>query len=354
MAYRDLYNVLGVSRGASQDEIKKAYRKLAMQWHPDKTGNDPVAAQRFKDITLAYGVLSDPDERSRYDRLGPLYTEDGRPPRPEDLEQTLSSMVGRWFGRGKPPKGEDLRYTLTLDLEDVYEGTTRKIVVPRRVRCTTCGGDGADPHGGKQVCEVCSGTGRSTGRLLRTSCYHCDGEGFVVTKTCGSCDGEGVIGSEDAIEVVIPPGVATGQKLKLNGKGNAPKGPGPEGDLYVVVNVADHALFRRRGKDVVVDLPLTFAEMALGADVPVPTLDGRTTIRVPPGTPPGRIFRLAGRGLPKVGGGSRGDVHLQVTLEVPEDLDPRQRDELARWSAALSEAAHPRRQAFDQAVRSRE
>lgn len=353
MAYRDLYNVLGVSRNASQDEIKKAYRTLAMQWHPDRTGGDEEAAQRFKDISLAYRTLSDPDQRARYDRLGPLYNADGRPPRPEEMEDAVQSVVARFFGRGKPPRGEDLRYTLTVSLEDVARGTTQRITVPRQARCGTCGGDGADPNGGKQVCDVCGGTGRSQGRLFRSSCYHCNGEGFIITRACPTCDGARVVRTEDTLEVKVPPGVATGQKLKLVGKGSAPAGPGPEGDLYVVINVAEHDLFERRGTDLVVRLPVTIRELVLGAQVDVPTLDGRTTVRVPAGTPPGRILRLSGRGLPGVKGGPRGDLHLQITLEIPTDLDEPQREALAAWADRLPANAHPERTAFDVAVRAR-
>ncbi|TVQ92175.1 MAG: molecular chaperone DnaJ [Deltaproteobacteria bacterium] len=352
MAHRDLYNVLGVSRGASQDDIKKAYRKLALQWHPDRTGNDDEASGRFKEVTYAYKVLSDPTERARYDRLGPLYTPDGRPPRPEDLNDTVSSVVGRWFGRKNEKKGEDLRYTLTLTLEEVAKGSTRRVVVPRKARCSACGGDGAAPQG-KALCEICDGTGRTKGLLLRTDCFHCDGKGFTIVEPCGECHGEGRVELEDKIDVNVPGGVATGQKLRVSGKGNAPLGAGAVGDLFVIVNVADHPLFARRGEDLVVEMPTTYAELALGADIDVPTLDGRTTIRVPPGTPPGRIFRLAGRGLPRIGRSGRGDLHLQVVLEVPEQLAADQRDALQSWSSSLAEDAHPRRRSFDEAVRAR-
>lgn len=353
MAYRDLYNVLGVSRSATPDEVKKAYRKLAMQWHPDRTGGDEAAAQRFKDITLAYKTLSDPVERARYDRLGPLYTPDGKPMRPDELNETVAGIVGRFFRRDRKSKGKDLRYTLTLDLEAVAGGCKRNITLPRQVRCRTCGGDGARPGDGKSVCTVCSGTGRSAGRVLRASCYHCAGQGFVVDHPCETCDGDGRRGVEETLQVTVPAGVATGQKLKLGGKGDAPSGQGPEGDLYVVINIADHPLFRRRGEDVLLDVPLTFTELALGADVEVPILEGTTTVRIAPGTPPGRILRLAGRGLPRSTGGPRGDLHLQLTLDLPSDLDSDQREALATWSARLNPGAHPQRQAFDDAVRDR-
>lgn len=352
MATRDFYNILGVGRDASQDDIKRAYRNLARRWHPDHNG-DPEAEGRFKDITAAYRTLSDPEKRARYDRLGPLYTEDGRPPRPEDLNEVVGSMFGGLFRRRGREPGEDLRYTVSLSLEEVAQGIEKEIVVPRLVRCRTCGGDGAEPDG-KETCTVCGGSGRATGpRLFRSECYHCDGKGFVVTKACGRCDGDGRTTLEDALKVKVPPGVATGQKLKLAGKGNAPRGSGAEGDLYVIVNVADHPLFRRRGDDLLVELPLTFQEVALGADVTVPTLDGTTAIRIPPGSPSGKILRLAGRGLPKVGRKSRGDLHLQIVLEVPEGLTEAQQAELARWAESLPPTAHPRRATFDRAVEAR-
>lgn len=354
MSQRDYYNVLGVQRNASQDEIKRAYRNLALRWHPDRNPNDEASVQRFKDITEAYQTLSDPDARARYDRLGPLYTPDGRPPRPEELNEVFGTLFDNLFRRRRDTPGEDLRYTCTVQLEEVASGTEKSIVVPRRVRCRTCGGDGAAPDGGREACKPCGGTGKATGpRLFRTECYHCDGRGWVVVKKCPNCEGDGRAPIEDALKVKIPPGVATGTKLKIRGKGDAPRGAGAEGDLYVIVSVADHPLFRRRGDDVLVDLPLTFAEATLGADVPVPTLDGRTTIRIPPGTTPGRIFRLGGRGLPAVDGGGRGDLHVQVTIEIPDHLDEGRREALRAWAAALEPTHHPKRAEFDRAVEAR-
>lgn len=355
MATPDYYNILGVSRKATPDDIKKAYRGLAFRWHPDRNQEDKDAEQRFKDITAAYRCLSNPDERSRYDRLGPLYNPDGRPPRPEEVGEVASTVWGNIFRRRKQQRGEDLRYTVSLSLEEVASGIEREVVIPRFVRCPTCGGDGADPDGGKQECEVCGGSGRASGpRLFRTDCYHCEGSGFQITKPCPECEGDCRVGVEDALKVKVPAGVATGQKLKLAGKGNAPRGSGTEGDLFVIVSVAEHDLFRRRGDDVLVEVPLTFSEVALGSDVTVPTLEGTTTIRIPPGTPPGRVFRLAGRGLPKVGGSRRGDLHLQVALEVPAGLGAEQQEALRAWAGALPEGAHPQRAAFDRAMEGRE
>ncbi len=357
MSNRDYYNVLGVPRNAQQDEIKKSYRSLAMRWHPDRNPDDPEAEQHFKDITEAYRVIGDPDQRARYDRLGPLYNPDGRPPRPEELNAVVGAMFGNLFGRGrkKNQAGEDLRYTISLSLEEVASGIDKEIIVPRKVRCKLCGGDGADPDGGREVCSVCDGSGRSSGpRLFRTSCYHCEGNGFTIAKSCNRCSGEGRQSIEDTLTVKVPAGVATGQKLKLKSKGNSPSGSGAEGDLFVVVNVAEHGLFRRRGDDVLVELPLTYAELTLGADVEVPTLEGATTIRIPAGTSPAKIFRLAARGLPRVGRKGRGDLHLQVALEIPVNLSESEQGILRDWLQILPENCHPQRSAFDAAVKGRE
>lgn len=355
MATRDYYNILGVERGASLDDIKRAYRVLARKWHPDRNQGDAAAEARFKDITEAYRTLSDPEKRSRYDRLGPLYTEDGRPPRPEDLNAVVGTMWNNLFRRRPNRRGEDLRYTVSVTLEEVASGAEKEIVVPRFVACRTCGGDGADPDGGKQTCTVCKGSGRASGpRLLRTDCYHCSGRGFTVARACPTCGGDGRNGLEDVLRVKVPAGVATGQKLKVASKGNAPRGSGEAGDLFVIVSVADHPLFRRRGDDVMLELPLTFPELALGADVTVPTLEGTTTIRIPPQSPPGKVLRLAGRGLPHVGQGpGRGDLHLQLALEVPSDLEESQRQQLVAWASTLPRGTHPRRAQFDQWVEER-
>ena len=355
MARRDYYNVLGIDRGTSQEAIKKAYRKLAMRWHPDRNPGDASAEQRFKDITEAYRVLGDPEERARYDRLGPLYSSDGRPPRPDELNEIMGSMVGNLFRRRRrDDPGEDLRYTLSLSLEDVASGVDKEIIVPRRIRCRTCGGIGAAPDGGQEKCPVCTGTGKSRGNLLfRTECYHCDGKGHVIVEPCDGCDGAGLVRIEDPLLVKVPSGVATGQKLKLKGKGDSARGNARDGDLFVIVNVSDHPLFTRRGDDLLATLPLSYRELVVGADVAVPTLDGSTQIRIPPGTPTGRIFRLANRGLPHVGRGGRGDLHYEVELEIPQNLSDSERDGLTGWADALPQECHPRRAAFDEAVRER-
>jgi molecular chaperone DnaJ len=353
VATRDLYNILGITKSASNDEVKKAYRSLARRWHPDKNPGDAKAAARFKDINEAYRTLSDPDKRRRYDRLGPLYTEDGRPPKPEDVNEVVSNVFNNLFGRNPDARGEDLRYTISLTLEEVAQGAGKEITVPRFVPCNTCGGDGADPDGGRVRCDVCDGSGKSNGRLFRSSCYHCSGQGFRVEKRCPTCGGDGRKGIEDVLTVKVPKGVATGQKLKVAAKGNAARGDGDAGDLFVIVSVADHELFRRRGDDLLVELPLTFDELALGADVAIPTLDGHTSIRIPPGSLPGKVLRLGNRGLPRLGASSKGDLHVQLVLEVPTGLDADQRKALEQWARSLPTSSHPRRAAFDRAVQER-
>jgi molecular chaperone DnaJ len=346
---RDYYNVLGVNRAADADEVKRAYRTLALRWHPDRNPGDAIAEQRFKDINEAYRVLSDAELRARYDRLGPLFTEDGRPPRPDEVSDVVTRVWDNLWGRKRKTRGEDLRYTLSVTLEQVATGAQREVVVPRLIRCVTCNGVGA-PSSQREPCKACAGTGKTTGnRLLRTTCFHCKGRGFTVLAPCNDCRGDGRITLEEALRVKVPPGVATGQKLKLAGKGND-SADGTPGDLLVLIDVADHAWFRRRGDDLVVTVPITFGEATLGGDIAVPTLTGRTTIRVAPGTTHGRVLRLAGRGLPSPAGTGTGDMHIEVAVEIPTGLSEAERARLMAWFDALPASRQPRREAFQLAL----
>ena len=356
MAYRDYYNILGVPKRATQQEIKQAYRDLARKWHPDRhPGNDQVES-KFKDINEAYNTLGDAEKRARYDRLGPLYTESGRPPRPDEVNAAFGTMVGSLFRRKKKAQqGSDLRYTLSIDLEDALAGTEREIRVPRKQRCKTCQGDGAEPEIGKVTCDACQGSGFSkTSRLFKTSCYHCSGQGFRVAESCGTCNGDGTIGFEDTLKVTVPPGVATGQKLRLAEKGDAPRGTGVVGDLFVIISVREHSLFRRRGQDLITDLPLTFAEITNGTEVDVPTLSGKTAIKIPAGTQSGQVFRLSGKGLPSATSRGRGDLHLTVQMEVPKELSAAQKNKLQQWFDGLDQQNHPQRAAYQAALRERQ
>lgn len=358
MARRDYYTVLGVSRTASPDEIRKAFRKLALKYHPDRNPGDVDAETRFREVAEAWDVLGDPEKRVRYDRLGPLYTPSGRPPSPDEMNDILRDALNGLFRRRRPDgPGEDLKYTISLTLEEAARGLERTLTVGRTVRCRECDGSG-DAREGRTPCETCNGTGKSaTRRLFRTECATCDGKGYKPGARCGRCHGEKRHPLEESLKVKVPPGVATGQKLKLRGKGNDPAptlgySAGPPGDLLVLINVEEHPLFRRRGPDLLVEVPVTYAEAALGCELVVPTLDGTTTIRVPPGTPSGRSFRLAGRGMAGEGSG-KGDLHVRVQVEIPAELDEEARRLLVAYAERAGPGSHPQRQAFAAHLRGR-
>lgn len=358
MARRDYYTVLGVSRTASADEIRRAFRQLALKYHPDRNPGDADAERKFREVAEAWDTLGDPEKRQRYDTLGPLYTPSGRPPSPDELNEVLRDAFNGLFRRRRPEgPGEDLKYTLVLSLEDAAKGVERSLTVGRTVRCRDCDGSG-DAREGRTPCAVCGGSGKSAARrLFRTECPQCDGKGYKPTARCERCGGEKRHPQEETLKVKVPPGVATGQKLKLRGKGNDPVpvvgvSPGPAGDLYVIVNVEEHPLFRRRGPDLLCEVPITYAEAALGAELVVPTLDGTTTIRVPPGTQPGKSFRLAGRGMPG-DGGAKGDLHVRVQVEVPATLDEEARRLLQAFAERTGTGGHPARKAYHDAVRGR-
>jgi len=353
VARNDFYNILGVERTATPTEIKKAYRALAMRWHPDRNADDPIAEARFKDISEAYRILSDDEKRARYDRLGPLFQEDGRPPTPDDLQEAMGRMWSNLWGRDGKNRGTDAKFTLTVTLEEVATGVTREMTIHRKVRCRDCDGVGAQPAD-RVTCSACSGTGRSRGaRLLRSKCFHCDGRGFEIKSACPTCHGEGVHPRAETLAVKVPKGVASGQKLKLKGKGDQDRDSGLAGDVFVVIDVAEHKLFQRRGADLVLDVPLTLAEAAAGADVAIPTLTGRTTVRVPPGTQPGKLLRLAGRGLPDLGSNRTGDLHLHLLVEIPVGLTREESSALQSWASSLPAERHPAREALNRAAESR-
>jgi molecular chaperone DnaJ len=352
LARRDYYTVLGVGRDASSAEVKQAFRELALRYHPDRRPEDLDAEKRFREIVEAYETLSDPENRARYQRLGPLYRPDGQPPTPEELNEFVARTVGSWLRRGQPDKGEDLRFTLAISLEAVSDGAEREIEVPRQVCCRRCEGQGADTDTGRRMCADCEGTGRAKQRrIFRSACPRCDGRGWIAVKACAQCGGDGHHGTAERLKVRIPAGVASGQKLKLRQKGNESKNGGDSGDLYVLVSVEPHPLFQRRGKDLLVDVPITFAHAALGAEIAVPTLRGGTTIRLPAGTESGKTFRLAGQGLPDATGGRKGHLHLRVVVEVPPTLDKRARALLSEFAAIADEQAHPQRAAFLEALK---
>jgi len=357
MAKRDYYEVLGVSRDATQEEIKKAYRRLAKRYHPD-LNKDGGSAEKFKEVAEAYEVLSDPEKRAQYDRFGHVGPEQGFDFDIHDFTRAREAFdefgFGRsafdeifdlFFGEGlrttrararrksRAQRGEDLEYRLKLSLEDVALGTKLRITVPRYVQCDRCGGVGIEPGSRAEVCPVCGGTGQVEYRyqtllgsfLNVRTCERCGGTGEVIKNPCSKCRGRGRIKEESKISITIPAGVDTGSRLRLAGEGNAGIGGGPSGDLYIVVEVKPHDTFRREGDDLYCEVPLKFTQAILGTTLKVPTLDGEEKIKIPPGTQPGTTFRLKGKGIPHLRGSGRGDLFVQVILTIPTKLTREQR-----------------------------
>lgn len=350
---RDYYEVLGVSRDADTEEIKKAYRKLAMQYHPDRNKGDAAAEEKFKEVGEAYAVLSDADKRARYDRFGHAGAGAGAGGAPGggfggfefDLSDALRQfMEGGLFGGGMfggrqqsgpmRVRGNDLQMKLVLTLEEIAEGVQKKIKVKRYAPCSECGGSGARKGTTKKNCPTCHGTGQVRqvsrsflGQFVSVQpCTQCRGEGQIISDPCPSCKGEGRERSEGVVTVDIPAGVSAGQYLTLRGEGNAGPHGGPAGDLIVLIDEKPHDYFTRDGDDIVYTLMLTVPQLALGDEVEVPTLTGRARLKIDPGTEPGRVLRMRGKGLKSLHGYATGDELVEIRLQVPKRLTARERE----------------------------
>jgi molecular chaperone DnaJ len=339
---RDYYEVLGIDRSASEVEIKRAFRTQARKFHPD-VNKDPGADVRFKEINEAYEVLSDPQKRQMYDRYGHNGPGAGFGDIGgfADIFESFFGGGSRRGGQRGPQRGSDLRYDLTITFEEAVFGTEKDLDIPALTICEHCGGKGAEPGSGARVCPRCQGSGEL--RRVQQSvfgqfvtvvmCEACGGEGQVMAAPCTECQGQGRVRSNKKLHVRIPAGVDRGQQIRLAGEGEiGPKG-GPPGDLYVVLDVADHALFTRQGYDIYYELPLNIAQATLGAQLEVPTLDGEETLKVPPGTQHGKTFRIRGRGVPHLRSDARGDMYVVANVEIPSKLTGKQRElfrELAR------------------------
>ena len=333
---KDFYQILGVSKRASPEEIKKAYRRLALRFHPDKNPDDPAAAEQFKEITEAYEVLSDPERRLEYDLYGTV----GGPRITEAsdfgvgfgglFEDILGGFLGGFGTRSAAHRGADLRYNLSVTLEEAAKGAKKEILVPRLEACESCRGTGAQPGTRAATCPDCRGRGQvrfSRGFLtVSQTCRRCGGEGNVIGSPCRACRGEARIVTERTVKVKVPPGAETGTQLRISGEGEAGIRGGPAGDLYVVVHVAEHPIFHREGDDLICEVPIAFTQAALGGDAQVPTLNGMIPIYIPPGTQPGTEFRFGGYGLPSLRGYGRGDLRVKVLVEIPSRLTPKQRE----------------------------
>ncbi|MEW6582845.1 MAG: molecular chaperone DnaJ [Actinomycetota bacterium] len=342
----DLYAALGVPRTASQDEIKKAYRALARKYHPDANPDDPKAEERFKEISHAYDVLSDPEKRREYDR-GPAFF-GGNGPRTGggpgmggfgDFADIFTSIF-RGGGRGgrtaQPLRGQDIEVTVNISFEQAMTGVQLPVTVEKRSACATCRGSGAKPGTAPRLCPECNGRGvrgRDLGAFaLSEPCPRCNGNGTVVEQPCETCGGAGTVLGEERLRVRIPPGVKDGTKIRLRGKGEAGVRGGPPGDLLVVSRVAPSVLYTRQGDDLVLEVPVTFAEAALGAKVEIPTIDGTISLTVPAGSESGKALRVRGKGAPRLSGGGRGDLIARLKVLVPASLTKPQREALERFA----------------------
>jgi molecular chaperone DnaJ len=361
MAKRDYYQVLGVERNASQDEIKKAYRKLALQFHPDRNPGNKDAEEKFKEAAEAYEALGDPQKRQRYDQFGHegMRGTDFRPfTDVNDIFSTFGDIFGGSFGGsifdemfgtqtrqrrgGATSQGSDLKVRLKLSLEEIASGVDKKIKIKKWKTCETCNGNGAQSSKGTVTCPVCKGSGeirqvsRSVfGQFVNiTVCHNCNGEGHVVKEPCTTCHGEGRVQGEATIKVAIPAGVGEGNYIPLRGEGNAGRRSGPAGDIIVVIEEEPHQVFTRNGDDVILDLLVSYPEAALGADIEVPTLTGRAKLHVEPGTQSGRVLRMREKGIPHLNNYGRGDQLVRVNVWVPTSLNAQERDLLKQLGQA--------------------
>lgn len=347
MAKRDYYEILGVPRTSTEAEIKRAYRALAVQYHPDKNPGDAAAEEKFKEAAEAYAVLSDAQKRAAYDRFGHQGVGAGAggfgyDPGFSNIEDIFDIFgFGDMFGgrgarRTTVQRGADLRYDLEISLEDAATGKDEKLRIPRLEKCATCDGSGAEKGTTADTCVTCSGSGQtrySQGffSVMRT-CGNCQGKGQIIRTPCKTCRGNGRVEKERTIEIKIPAGVDTGSRLRVNGEGEAGIGGGPSGDLYIVLHIAEHAQFERQGADLYSAVPISFAQAALGAEITVKTLDGEETLKIPAGTQTGTVFTVKSKGMPNLGGRGNGDLFVAVTLVTPKSLTKEQRTLLEQLS----------------------
>ena len=349
---RDYYEVLGIPRGAGEADIKKAYRQLAMQFHPDRNPGDKSAEDRFKSVNEAYTVLSDPDKRAHYDRFGTVapagggFGDAGFGTIFEDIfENIFTGGGGRGGRRARAVRGEDLQYELKITLEEAATGVETKVQIPRLETCDHCAGSGVEPGSKRVTCETCRGRGEvrlSQGFLtVARTCPKCRGEGERVETPCKSCHGEGRQRAERLLQVKIPAGIEDGMQMRVAGEGSGGLLGGPPGDLYVLVRLREHDLFAREGADLYCDLPVSFAQLALGTDVEVPVLAGTTKLKIPAGSQPHQVLRVRGRGMPQLRGRGHGDACYRLILEVPQKLNAKQREALEAFESASRETSGP-------------
>jgi molecular chaperone DnaJ len=366
MAKRDYYAVLGLEKGASEEEIKKAYRRLAVKFHPDKNPGDKVAEENFKELGEAYEVLNDSQKRAAYDQYGHAAFDRrsggfGRAGGFHDPFEVFREVFGGGsifedlFGGGQQDpsqsqRGDDLRYDMEITFEEAAHGCEKEITVTKPERCEECQGTGAEAGSRARNCPTCGGRGQvisSRGIFsIAQTCPHCQGAGRIIDKPCKGCRGNGRREKTSKIKLRIPAGVDSGSRLRSAGNGEAGWRGGPAGDLYVILHVKPHEIFQRDGDDLLCEVPVSFVQAALGADIDVPTLDGKASVKVPAGTQPGTMFRLKGKGVKNIQGYGHGDLHVRVTVEVPTHLSAAQRAKLEEFAGLCNGKESPLSQGF--------
>ncbi|MCZ4351814.1 molecular chaperone DnaJ [Roseovarius aestuarii] len=375
MAKRDFYEVLGVSRGASADEIKKAYRQKAKALHPDSNKDNPNAEAQFKEAGQAYEVLKDAEKKAAYDRFGHAAFEGGMGggggrPGPGggqgDFASAFSDVFDDLFGdfmgarggggRGRAARGSDLRYNMRITLEEAFQGLQKTINVPTSVACKSCEGTGAEGGSEPTTCHTCSGMGKVRAQqgffTVERTCPTCSGLGQIIQNPCNDCGGQGRVEKDRALSVNIPAGVETGTRIRLSGEGEAGMRGGPPGDLYIFIEVAKHALFEREETNLFCNVPVSMATAAMGGDIEVPTIDGgRSRVKIPAGSQSGRQMRLRAKGMPALRGGGAGDMFIELAVETPVNLTSKQK-ELLREFEKLSEDNNPESKSFFRSVKS--
>jgi molecular chaperone DnaJ len=369
LAKQDYYELLGLQKGASDDEIKKAFRKLAIKYHPDKNKGDKEAEEKFKEINEAYQVLSDPQKKAQYDQFGTTdFSSAGGGYNGfngaegfdfGDLGDIFGSFFGGGFNGGSrrrngPERGHDLEYNVTLKFEEAVFGVEKEISITRNENCESCNGTGAKAGTSPKTCDKCHGTGqirmqRSTplGNIVtQTTCDKCGGRGTIITDPCNTCHGTGKVRKNRKITIKIPAGVDTGNVIPLRGHGEHGKNGGPAGDLYINIRVMPHNVFKREGNDIYIDTHISFASAALGVEIKVPTVDGDVKYTIPSGTQPETRFRLKGKGVPRVNGNGRGDQYVKVVVDVPKSLNEKQKEALKMFMEASGEKGTDGKKSF--------